>query len=334
LTLPFFRKRHRGLLDEKDDGGHVDINSQQTDAGLCCLVVACINGSLNVVKTCCKRGANLELTDESGHTPLMIATKQRAITLIRVLLSYGANVNASNNVKDTALHISVRLADICPQKLLFLLLDAGADICWPDSKLNTPLHVACCSESRLDVLRYMLKNLTNNVARMKMSNGNGRKESKQLSIDEILSKCKTQRGETPLIYACRYGHVSAVKLLLRVCYDESGHSLIGTHAQQERLLLNSTDIHGETAIIAAAMRGEFAMVELMLQHQARTDAVTDTGDTLHSFIRMFEHTHIAQLCVEYGHPDPKMVEEERRNEERRKLLELREREIRSMTGWK
>ena len=57
-----------------------------------------------------------------------------------MLLSYGANVNASNNVKDTALHISVRLADICPQKLLFLLLDAGADTQYcqvePDSVCN------------------------------------------------------------------------------------------------------------------------------------------------------------------------------------------------------
>ena len=89
------------LLDD-ETGGKVDLNSCETDAGLCCLVIATINGSLNVVKSCCKRSANLELTDEFGNTALMIAAKQKAITLCRVLLDHGANVNAENKKHDTA----------------------------------------------------------------------------------------------------------------------------------------------------------------------------------------------------------------------------------------
>tara|TARA_B100000780_G_C21047025_1_gene420326 strand:+ start:162 stop:1139 length:978 start_codon:yes stop_codon:yes gene_type:complete len=135
------------LLDD-DEGGKVDINSQETDAGLCCLVVACINGSLNVVKTCCRRNASLELTDESGHSALMIAVKHKAITICRVLLANGANVNAANDVGDTSIHVCVRLANDCPEKLLMLLLNKGGNCEWPDSQMNTPLHVACCSESR------------------------------------------------------------------------------------------------------------------------------------------------------------------------------------------
>ena len=110
------------LDDETGGGGRVDLNSTETDAGLCCLVIATINGSLNVVKSCCKRGANLELTDEYGNTPLMIATKQRAITLCRVLIANGANVNAENNKHDTSLHLATRLADDCPDNIVAFII--------------------------------------------------------------------------------------------------------------------------------------------------------------------------------------------------------------------
>jgi len=337
------------LLDDTS-GGKVDLNSSETDAGLCCLVVATINGSLNVVKSCCKRGANLELTDEFGNTPLMIAAKQKAITLCRVLLAHGANVNAENNKNDTALHLVVRLADACPEKLLWLLLEHGANCEWPDSTLNTPLHIASVSKDRYTVLEYMLTSIKRRYCNddgREAKSGVENKSKKQCRhhLEAVLSACVTQRGATPLMTAARYGHVSSIRLMLQSCYDmeeddeeewkdgeeewedeedeeeewgndegkkggegkEDGEGKEEEQARRKeeeqnrvKVLLNATDIYGETAIVAAAMRGETEMVKWMLKYGADTTCVTDTGDTLYSLAMMFEHVEIVNLLERGG----------------------------------
>ena len=149
-------------------------------------------------------------------------------------------------------------------------------------------------------------------------------------MDKRLSECRTSRGETPLMSACRYGHVSAVKLLLEASYGGGGsgeerlvvrntvrvggsgskyeeENRDGNDDDEFRYLLNTADVHGETAIIAATLRNEIEMVELLLQYNANDAHVTDTNDTLHSFVRMFERIEIGNLCVEYGKPDPKIA---------------------------
>ena len=65
-------------------------------------------------------------------------------------------------------------------------------------------------------------------------------------------------------------------------------------------MLNATDIYGETAIVAAAMRGETEMVKWMLKYGADTTCVTDTGDTLYSLAMMLEHVEIVNLLERGG----------------------------------
>ena len=100
------------LDDSKNDPGgefdQFDLN-MKNDAGLCALVVATVNGSLNVLKSLLKRGANLELRDESGASALIISVKQRAWTMCCELLSHGADVNARDKAGDSALAMVVRL---------------------------------------------------------------------------------------------------------------------------------------------------------------------------------------------------------------------------------
>ena len=303
------------LLDDLD-GGKVDIDSQENDAGLCCLVVATMNGSLNVVKSCCRRGASLELTDESGCTPLMIATKQKAITLCRVLLDNGARVNACDHVGDTSLSVCVRHADGCPDKLLFLLLDAGANCEFPDSTLNTPLHVACTSVVRLPLLHHMLRTM-----RARLGN--------VVHFEKALTKCLTQRGETILMVAARYGHLESVQLILSSVYgDALGGKVSESRTDQTTMatvededddvlhtrITDVTDLHKESPLMAAAMRDEREMVKDLLRCEANTELVSDTGDTLRSLSSMFERQKILVVIDE---------DERRRQRERRELEKLK-----------
>tara|TARA_B100000780_G_C20974869_1_gene389344 strand:- start:275 stop:619 length:345 start_codon:yes stop_codon:yes gene_type:complete len=103
-------------------------------------------------------------------------------------------------------------------------------------------------------------------------------------------------------------------------YEEENRD--GNDDDEFRYLLNTADVHGETAIIAATLRNEIEMVELLLQYNANDAHVTDTNDTLHSFVRMFERIEIGNLCVEYGKPDPKIA-----------LDKLKELEMLNDGGW-
>ena len=217
------------------------------------------------------------------------------------------------------MHLVVRLAGDCPNKLLFLLLHHGANCEWPDSTLNTPLHIASCSELRFTLLEFMLAGIS--------EKGRGRNDPHYL--ERLLSCCVTQRGETPLMTAARYGHVSAVKLLLDTCYGETAERVaLEEDGDREQQLLNVQDVHGETAIIAAAMRGDTEMVECMLKYNADTECVTDTGDTLYSLALMFDRKIIVQMILQYEQKRNRQKKRQQAIQNKRDRIEREKNEVR------
>lgn len=247
------------ILDDTDDsGGKFDLN-MKNDAGLCALVVATVNGSLNVLKSLLKRGANLELRDESGASPLIIAVKQRAWTMCCELLSHNANPNARDNFGDSALTMVIRLeSGNRERRLLRLLLQYGADPCMPDSKLNTPIHVSTTRSQRTDLLTILLD------------------ESKDGVLSEqSLCTCLTSRGETPMLTAARFGHFTHIEILIQACCRQASTNLL----KKTKRLWDVTDIHGESPLHAAAMRNEVEMVRLLLDVGADIDLKSETEET-------------------------------------------------------
>ncbi|GLH01234.1 Ankyrin repeat and KH domain-containing protein mask [Gryllus bimaculatus] len=62
------------------------------------LLMACSGGSTDVVEVLLKAGANVNVTDRRGNTPLNRAVKnsQKNLKTIKVLLEYGADINIRN----------------------------------------------------------------------------------------------------------------------------------------------------------------------------------------------------------------------------------------------
>ena len=76
-----------------------------------------------------KNGANSNLYDDDGNTPLHIAMEGRFLGVderAALLLKYGADPGARNKKRKTPLHLMARADD--PEKTLSLLCNAGADI--------------------------------------------------------------------------------------------------------------------------------------------------------------------------------------------------------------
>ncbi|MGA2937689.1 MAG: ankyrin repeat domain-containing protein [Syntrophobacteraceae bacterium] len=92
------------------------------------LHVAAYQGRIDAMQLLLSYGANVEATDKTGERPLASAAMQDKIDAVRTLIHAGANVNARNNYGKTAVWLYVNNVFRPNAELLEMLLDAGGSI--------------------------------------------------------------------------------------------------------------------------------------------------------------------------------------------------------------
>ncbi|GLD96402.1 hypothetical protein PINS_up005085 [Pythium insidiosum] len=70
------------------------------------LHLACELGDVDAVLLLCEFGADLETRDETGNTPLLVASAQGHDACVRFLLQSAANMAVRNDAQDSALHLA------------------------------------------------------------------------------------------------------------------------------------------------------------------------------------------------------------------------------------
>lgn len=113
---------------------------------------------IELVKFAIRSGADVNVKNEDGCTPLMMAiTKgnEHADKIIRLLLAFGADVNKKDNKGETAL-----MKTNSSEKLIKLLISSGADINAKDNHGYTALMKAT-KECKTEKLEYLLKHNPN-----------------------------------------------------------------------------------------------------------------------------------------------------------------------------
>ena len=116
---------------------------------------AIAEGNPNEVWKILQEGADYDAKDENGQTPLMDATYRNKRNILKLLIEKGADLNARNDRKETALFISARY-DV-PFEITDILLKAGADPNIQDINGDTPLIVAVRRTS-LEKVELLLHN--------------------------------------------------------------------------------------------------------------------------------------------------------------------------------
>ena len=121
---------------------------------------AAIYNNLDIVKLLVKAGANLEIVNEDGETPLYNAALHGNIEIVKFLIESGANINAVDGISHyTPLHIAI----FCPGygldmndyknyfNIATLLIKSGANLNIESSQHRTPLHTLVNSSIKINV---------------------------------------------------------------------------------------------------------------------------------------------------------------------------------------
>jgi ankyrin repeat protein len=117
---------------------------------ICCMVYqtavsamnlqeAARNGNIEQVRALLAAGANPNLQNEAGNTPLRWAAGHGHQEIVKMLLDNGANVNQQNGLGWTPLRVAVYKGH---QAVVKMLLDNGANVNQQANSGWTPLHGA------------------------------------------------------------------------------------------------------------------------------------------------------------------------------------------------
>lgn len=115
------------------------------DTGATPLILATLKGSLEIAEMLIKRGANVNHRNFNGHSPVKYAASKNHKDLLVYLLDQGADPNARDNIGEGALH---RVASMENHECLRILLTHPKSspiisINAQNNLGNTPLHLAC-----------------------------------------------------------------------------------------------------------------------------------------------------------------------------------------------
>ncbi|CAM9281706.1 unnamed protein product [Chrysoparadoxa australica] len=211
------------------------------DGGATPLIIAAANGHEACVRVLLDGGADLNAAKVNGYTALMDAAQEGHLSVLQLLLQRGAGVHKQSN--DVGINALMAACNRGHTTCMAALLDAGADINGSMAYGCTALFVAA-QKGHLDALQLLLQR--------------GADVHKQSNDDEI----------SALRVACTMGHAMCVAALLDAGAD-----------------YNTSDKKGGRALHVASMHGHLDVMEILLKRGADPDT------------RLGSVGNVAQVCM-------------------------------------
>ena len=227
----------------------LQVNSVLRPGGYTLLHVAAVEGSPEIVAYLIKHGAEINIANRHGHTPLDEVTFGEVtfakIEIFALLKQIGATHSEGFHLTSTRV-TSTDQRDLDAALLtaayqgtteeVVRLLERGADIKAEDKYGDTPLMHAALS-GKTEAVALLLK----------------------LGAD---IEAKDKYGDTPLMHAALFGKTEAVALLLKLGAD-----------------IEAKNKYGKTPLIYAAEEGEVEAVALLLKLGANIEVRDNNGET-------------------------------------------------------
>lgn len=293
------------------------------------LLVAAGKGELELVKAMLDSGADPNMTDRKGLTPLMYAARKDEPEVIKVLLARGADINAKDKSGWSALMVAIKKDH---PEMARLLLDNGANPHIVDPTGWNALNLAAV-EGYHEVARALLdygvdvnaRNVDKKTALMMAAKG-GNADTVEVLIDFHANlTVHDHLGTTALMYAAREGHVEVInrfaqyfarlpedKRLNLVDQEDGSEWTALTWAVKKeqweaaKALIdagadyNHKDSEGTPLLHLAVNNDDDKTVELLLSHQVNVKAKDQYGLTALVYALKEKHTAIAKKIKAAG----------------------------------
>ena len=225
----------------------------------------------SIMRLLLSKEANVNAKDKEGYTPLHFAAKFGQGVMIQLLLEHGAPLEAKNGMGFAPLNLAL-FND--REDAGLILLQKGANINTKDTKGWTPLHWAA---------------FKGDIKRIKMLLTTTDYPGQKLAINQL-----DMTGNTPLHIACSQGHLATAELLI---------------PQKANVKLINKD--SNTPFHLACASGNAQLVEFLIAHDAELQKPNRVGNTpLHS-ASIAGHTDVVLLLLAQGVAlDPRNAQQE------------------------
>ncbi|KAG8039491.1 hypothetical protein G9C98_008134 [Cotesia typhae] len=241
--------------------------------------------------------ADCNLPDINKHTPLFRAVIQlhyEPDPVLDQLLRHGARVSVQDNSGKTPVHLAAAAGGLYALENL-LKADPSA-VSLKDDQGCTVLHWACYNDHP-DCVEYLLQQNfvdtleSNPLSAVHCAVHQGTAECLKLLINKFGGKAVAAAprdnpgGRLPLHVAAASGSVECAKLILH----SVGANLAGLEAQ---------DYAGRTPLLSAALAGQTATIELLLEWKANIQAVDAGNNTALHLACQRKHSQAASLLLD------------------------------------
>lgn len=282
ISLEYFATLRSGdwqrLRDALDDGAAANARDAKGNTPL---MLAAVYSDVSCVKLLLERGAEVNVTNNAGATPLIRATFD--YDKLHLLLHHGADVNSRSALGNSALMLAARPAN--SHRAVGLLLSHGADAGATNKWGATALMAAAAGGDNASV-RMLLKH--------------GADVNAQSVADPVSFILGGARS--PLMWAAFRGDIAIMKQLIAAGANVNGEGFFGTPLAQAawadqtaaaRLLIESgANVkqvpHGidYTALhwAASSEHGDASLVKLLLKHGADPNA--GGGEHIEAFMEI------------------------------------------------
>lgn len=179
--------------------------------------------SADAVRVLLRAGANPNIRNTSGDTPLIVAASKRSADVVRMLIDHGADITCRRKNNSTALHVACAAA---APSIVRALVERGADVNALNEANDTPLIVAAATNS-FECVCALLES--------------GR---------DVLVNAQRENGATALHFACTRGNASAAARLL-----DAGATVDATNHAGDTSLILAADNGAETVVDLLLRRG-------------------------------------------------------------------------------
>ena len=322
LSVAFSNRNEDAISALVSAGADPNIVDDDGDTGLHKAVFP--GFSEKVLQALVSHNANVNATSQENQTAVLLACAYGQDSKTRVLLDAGADPNIANTHGNTCLHYAAD--DDCPKDVLQAIIAHGADVNAQNQMNQTALLLAC-EKGDTDIITILLNagadpniaDMHGNTCLHHAVNRYCSKDLLQALINQNADVNATnQTNQTALLLACEQGNRDVMNTLLGAGADFSIADMDGNtcfehiafndchHEMLQAIIdqgadVNVTNQHNQTLLVLACEQGNIEIIKILLNAGADPNITDTEGNTcLHHAADDFCPKEILQAIIDQG----------------------------------